>query len=230
MKMLDGNIVSIEDGYGVITVSGDVNQSKLLLEFAPMLTQEWCDGSAGRLAVQVPKSWHRRPGFDRWMTLRELFQVRNWLADPPAGADPTAGLAPLLQLLAPGEYQVDMEELPSLHDEPRENLFGGLAFVGGFIRTDRGLPVVKIVEIHNQRGWWYSWDERIELVPTDQWPPRDNDTVRQYRHRVRDGVRPAVVLLRPPGEGPAYVIDGHHKLAAYVAEGIPPTVIDIRRL
>lgn len=236
IRILGDGVVEVEDGFGTIQVTGDRHHSELLIEFAPWVKQGWCDGSAGRLAVRVPKSWHRRPGFDRWMTLEERYRVREWLAAPTGPKDLLDGIGPLLQLLTAGRYRVRMHELPSLLLEPRDEIAPGLGCVGGYTRpkqpTVHGypIPVAKVVHLSNDQQWWYCSDTRIELVPTDHWPAPDRDTVRRYRKAVREGVRPAVVLLRPAGGGPAYVIDGHHKLAAYLAELVPPTTVDITRI
>jgi hypothetical protein len=98
MRRLEDGSVEIEDGFGTIRVSGDEHHSELLIELAPWVRQGWCDGSAGRMAVRVPKSWHRRPGLDRWMTAEELYRVRGWLAEPTGPqdvlGDPPAAAAP----------------------------------------------------------------------------------------------------------------------------------------
>jgi hypothetical protein len=80
--------------------------------------------------------------------------------------------------------------------------------------------------IVDQTAWWYD-HEGLVLVPTDSWPPRDGATVRRYRERIElDGARPAVITLSPqPDSEIAYVLDGHHKLAAYRQAELDPLVI-----
>nr|BFF22582.1 hypothetical protein GCM10025732_05470 [Glycomyces mayteni] len=61
------------------------------------------------------------------------------------------------------------------------------------------------------------------------------DTVTEYAAAIAGGERPLAVLLRsePPGDEQdcaAFLIDGHHKLAAYRRTGTAPHFLDIARL
>jgi hypothetical protein len=58
------------------------------------------------------------------------------------------------------------------------------------------------------------------LVTTEPWPPADQGTIAEYRRRIVSGVLPAAVAVRPhPGSHDIlYLLDGHHKMAAYGAE------------
>ncbi|MFF7503917.1 hypothetical protein ACFZBM_31475 [Streptomyces lavendulae] len=73
---------------------------------------------------------------------------------------------------------------------------------------------------------WYA-DEELALVTTDAWPPRDHGAVRRYRDRIRaGGDLPALVALFPTAESRVgYLLDGHHKLAAYDQAEVRPLVI-----
>jgi hypothetical protein len=62
-----------------------------------------------------------------------------------------------------------------------------------------------------------------ELTPLGPWPPADASRVEYYRTAIRTGHKPVAVLLD------AHILDGHHKIAAYRAEGIPPVVVRVTR-
>ncbi|HWD02213.1 MAG TPA: hypothetical protein VG674_07140 [Amycolatopsis sp.] len=66
-------------------------------------------------------------------------------------------------------------------------------------------------------------DER-PLVPTEQWPPADEQRVAYYRTAIRLGHRPVAVVLS--GESPV-ILDGHCKIAAYAAEGVRASAVVI---
>lgn len=63
----------------------------------------------------------------------------------------------------------------------------------------------------------------VELVPTGDWPPSDEARVTYYRTAIRTHHKPAAVLLHA-GEQ-VFIVDGHHKIAAYRAEGAQPTTV-----
>lgn len=222
------------DGHGVIELFGDSDASALHLDFAPVVYEGWdMRGSAGRFAVRLPGHWQGRPGFDTWMTPAELERVRRWLAAPPRGSRPAEALEPLLALLAPGEYDVEFAQLP-----PIDNGGIGYAFMGGYHypHTDtphpHKRPVTRVLVYSKGSAGWYDWDTATTLLPTDTWPPRDTETIDRYREAIRAGRRPAVVVLRTGGTGYGigHVLDGHHKLAAYLKEDILPWTVDIEAL
>jgi hypothetical protein len=59
------------------------------------------------------------------------------------------------------------------------------------------------------------------LEPLDAWPPADAKRVEYYRTAIHSGHRPVAVVLG------ARILDGHHKVAAYQAEGVSPVVVRI---
>ncbi|WP_179956755.1 hypothetical protein [Amycolatopsis anabasis] len=117
-------------------------------------------------------------------------------------------LRPLLDLLADGHYELSGPE----------RLF-----------ADEPAPVAwSVPEVGPDRPELVG-DGRY-LVPTDTWPPAEDDRVAYYRQAIRSGHRPATVLLGVAGgAGAGFVLDGHHKLAAYLAEGVTPQVVRIAR-
>ena len=79
-------------------------------------------------------------------------------------------------------------------------------------------------------GSGYPW-ELDYLVPTQAWPVTDWGTVARYRKLIAHGHRPVVLALRAddsPYSG--FVLDGHHKLAAYQDLREPPVLVRIARI
>lgn len=67
-------------------------------------------------------------------------------------------------------------------------------------------------------------DSDEPLVPTATWPPDDEARVAYYRTAIRTGHRPVAVVLS--GTRPL-ILDGHHKIAAYEAEGVRASAVVI---
>ncbi|AWZ05550.1 hypothetical protein [Streptomyces sp. ICC4] len=194
-------VCEVPDGLGIIEATGNDGASLLLLKGRPVLL-EGCDGygSVGWLAS-------RAIGRDAPGTA-DVKALTAWLAAPELAVDPLTGhvlppdperLRPLLSLLAPGRYAMTAPPAPHL------------------LRL-----------VHPRPGHIEHWypDEELALLTTDRWPPPDAAAVRGYARRIRDGARPALVALRPDEESmAAYLLDGHHKLAAYHQAGIQPLLL-----
>ncbi|MEO3742453.1 hypothetical protein [Plantactinospora sp. B5E13] len=78
------------------------------------------------------------------------------------------------------------------------------------------------------RSWYLPLDGDA-IITTGPWPPPDGTTVAAYRGRIANGVRPAAVTISPAGGEVRYLLDGHHKLAAYAAERVRPLLIGLTR-
>jgi hypothetical protein len=147
----------------------------------------------------------RAAGADTVRRPAGLDALRHWLAAPglnPRKPPPVEPLRPLLRLLAPGRYTIAL-------DSP----------------AWRELPVLDPVP--EQIRGWYRPTQGDALVVTDRWPPRDQAAVTDYLARITGGARPAAVAVRAPGGGPRYLVDGHHKLAAYRRAEKRPLLIEI---
>jgi hypothetical protein len=195
--------VEVPDGLGVVEVLGNDFASVLYLRGEPARLHTYdCEGSVGQLAARA--GWGgSRPG--------ELDALRDWLAEPGLRVDRRTrevsgpllpGLQPFLRLLCRGRYRVSAYAVPW-----RELRVAGLA----------GRDVFP----------WYFPLDGDPLVATGGWPPPDGETVRAYRHRIAKGGRPAAVVVSPPGGSVRYLLDGHHKLAAYRAERVPAVLVEI---
>ncbi|MEV4509448.1 hypothetical protein AB0K00_10875 [Dactylosporangium sp. NPDC049525] len=205
--------VDVADGLGVVEVLGNAMASVLYLSGAPVWVHAYdCHGSVGELAA--------RAGNAGWDAPRpaELSALRDWLSEPglrverarrgPAPADRVHGLRaepllPLLRLFCNGRYLVSARTM-----SPKVTVF------------DR-------VEAD-----WFGWypgyrDEDDSILATDRWPPPGMGTIEEHWARIAKGIRPALVAVGPPGGAGRYLLDGHHKLAAYRKARVRPLVIDI---
>jgi hypothetical protein len=190
-------LVEVVDAQGVIEVVGDGDASMLLLAGDGVAVGGGDDsGTVGTLAARAGPEGP---------TSAEVKSLVEWLADPDLSVGVRNGrvrppdpdrLRPLLRLLRPGRYVMSA-------DVPRRP------------------PVVVERTTH-----WHE-DRQDTLIPTDAWPPRNSATVRSHRRRIEDdGHRPAVVALFPVPDGDiGYVLDGHHKLAAYRQAGLSPLLL-----
>ncbi|MBB4687568.1 ParB N-terminal domain-containing protein [Amycolatopsis jiangsuensis] len=66
--------------------------------------------------------------------------------------------------------------------------------------------------------------EAAALVPATEWPEHDHARVTYYRAAIRSGHLPVAIVL---SGARALLLDGHHKITAYRAEGVPASVVRI---
>ncbi|MEV6324498.1 hypothetical protein AB0M45_25405 [Nocardia sp. NPDC051787] len=189
-------------GTGVIAVSGSDGASVLRLMRRPYIVEGYMGGgTVDRLAVLSGDPKFRV----------KVGKLRKWLRRPDSRSLPTM-LCTMLDLLAPGCY-------------------GVRHWIG------EGVQVLPFPP--NRMVTWYPGittdGKGTVLLPTDEWPPRASATVDEYVRMIRSGTYPFVVTLRasPPedeDDAVAFVIDGHHKLQAYLRAGVAPRCIDIAKL
>ncbi|MGO4617241.1 hypothetical protein AB4305_22640 [Nocardia sp. 2YAB30] len=209
-KTWPGQLVDVPDGVGLIRVEGSRYQpraNRLWLGRQPAFADAYVNrGTLWHLVARLAPA--ERPD--------GIAALTDWLADPVIDRDHSGNpfvsrdlldrLAPLLRLLAPGQYEVQVGE------------------------SERGRLDFGVFLSEHEGGWpWPSgtWDiQHVAgpgVTPTDTWPPPDTDRVAWYRERIAAGAQPLMVLLMP---GPAtaegryiqtdmgYLLDGHHKAAA----------------
>lgn len=201
-ESLGYRVVEVEDGDGTIAVGGHDGASALRVGWRPVIVEGYTgSGSIDRFAIRAKDPELRT-------SLRDL---RGRLRGP-VNDDPVDLAEPLLRLLQPGDYGVRTWHDANVHIEP----FGD-----------------------NGTAWWYPYEpigtEGTAVIPTDSWPPPDDETLAGYAEAIERGERPLAVLLRsePPGDEQdcaAFLIDGHHKLAAYRRNEIAPHFLDIAHL
>ncbi|THV30137.1 hypothetical protein [Glycomyces paridis] len=202
-ESLGYRVVEVGDGDGTIAVGGHDGASALRVGWRPVIVEGYTgSGSIDRFAIR-----------SRDTRLRSSLRVlRDRLAATVPDEDPVGLARPLLALLQPGDYGVRVWRDANVHIEP----FG-----------------------ENRTAWWYPYEpigtEGTAVIPTDQWPPPDEEALAGYAAAIERGERPLAVLLRsePPGDEQdcaAFLLDGHHKLAAYRRAQVAPHFLDIARL
>ncbi|GAA1984869.1 hypothetical protein [Amycolatopsis minnesotensis] len=198
--------VAISDGTGTIDIRGGspygwaVESLLYLGGVAAVLDSTAYEGSIGRLVARAP-SLPARPDL--------VASLRIALATGQLRRPLSATLAPLLGLLANGTYELTGPEKLAEAD-----------------------PWYVLAPEPDQPHWLYEERDDRYLVPTESWPPADTDRIGYYRAAIRTGHRPAAVLLHVASERrySGYLLDGHHKIAAYEAEEVLPTVVRIARV
>jgi hypothetical protein len=197
--------VAVAGGAGVVDVRGEA--AVLYLNGEPAaLDGDDCAGSVGRLWSRA-KVTPPRPE-----TLAALgdFTTAGYTANGLA-----ADLRPVLDLLADGTYELRGPEPITTAIE------AGVGEVGTWFVGD---------DAPGEFGGGYPYDLDY-LVPTQAWPVIDWGTVARYRKLIAHGHRPVVLALRAddsPYSG--FVLDRHHKLAAYLELRTPPVLVRIARL
>jgi uncharacterized protein (TIGR02996 family) len=195
------DLVFVGDGRGLIEVRGGQEDTVLLVEGRPVaLNWDDCCGSVGQYLVFTG---HTR-GADYARQLAEL--VRGELD----GGRPLAELVePLLALFAPGTYCLGYTPSPAVESAATLEY------------PDRPGADRELVG-------YYPADQR-NFVCTQPSESLDEGRVTYYREQVRAGRRPVVLTASAEGAWCEFVIDGHHKLAAYNREGVRPAVLGIVR-
>lgn len=203
--------VDVPDGLGVVDFDAGPERVTLRLAGDP-IARDGHDGGgsimwlASRIAPQPDDEPLHRP--EAWAEPAEWDVLRQWLRHVEPEDDPVGPLRPLLELLAPGRYEIWLGTIPDVHVRA--------------VRTGR-------------ESTWYA-DSSIPssghtVIPTHHWPPPDKEAVAAYRNRVADErARPALVLVTHPESEAYYLLDGHHKLAAYLALERDPMCVVIEAL
>jgi uncharacterized protein (TIGR02996 family) len=193
------DLVLVNDGKGLIEVRGGGNETVLLVEGKPVaLNWDDCQGSVGQYLVYTG---HTR-GADH---ARQLTAVVEGEFDPALPlAEP---LGPLLALFASGTYRLGYTPSATVESVATPE------------RLDRARADRELIE-------YYPGDQR-NLVYTQPGESLDESRVAFFRERIRAGRRPVVLTAAAECAWCEFVIDGHHKLAAYARERVKPAVLAI---
>jgi hypothetical protein len=193
--------VDVSGGQGYIEVVGDASGSMLLLAGDPAVVGG-SDGS-GSIGMLAGLAGAGAP------TPAEVKSLVDWLGAPGLRTVGRSGFAeppdprrlhPLLDLLAPGRYRL----------------------------TAHVPHTVLVVDPAERVTWWCDGDAEVVLVLTDR--VRSAAAVNRFRRQIgTGGAWPAVIaLFASPDAEIGYLLDGHHKLAAYRQIGNNPMLISIR--
>lgn len=202
-ESLGYRVLEIRDGDGTLSIGGHDGASSLRVGWRPLIVEGYTgSGSIDRFAIRTRDARFRG----------ELRDLRKRLREATEDDDPVTLAGPILGLVQPGHYGVRIWRNANVH-----------------------------IESFAEDGttWWYPYEpigtEGTAVIPTDLWPPRDETAIAAYAEAIEHGERPLSVIVRaePPGDEQdcaAFLIDGHHKLAAYRRTGLAPHFLDIARL
>jgi hypothetical protein len=195
------DLALVGDGQGLIEVRGGQAETILLVEGRPVaLNWDDCQGSIGQYLVF---SGHAR-GSDCARQLREF--VESELDD---GQPLAEQIGPLLALFAPGVYC--LEYVPSA-------AMGSIAVLE---RPDS-------TRANRELGGYYPFDDR-NLICTQARESLDERQVAHFQEQILAQRRPLVLTASAEDAWCEFVIDGHHKLAAYDTTHVNPSILSIIR-
>lgn len=188
----------VGDGKGLIEVRGGEAETILLVEGRPVaLNWDDCQGSVGQYLVFTGYSRGRDYG-------RQLVEFVEGEVD---GGRPLAEqVGPLLDLFTTGTYclvytpSASVESVATLEHPGRSATDRELV---GYYPADRNLVCTQAREALNE------------------------GRVAFFREQIRAGRRPLVMTASAERAWCEFVIDGHHKLAAYNQEKVRPSVLGI---
>jgi hypothetical protein len=200
--------VDVPDGLGVVELAEEDEYAfQLRLGGDPVAADaDTRDGSLVWMATRLLHSRglaeHHR--LDSWVEPPAWDRLRQWLRHVEPGDDAVGHLEPLLDLLAPGAYAIGVQALPK--------------------------PFV-VATRQREATHWYAgmeWKDDVSaIVPTHHWSPRKS-TVDEYRNAILyERRRPASIMVTHPDSEVYYLLDGHHKLAAYMEAGRDPVAVVI---
>ena len=193
------DLALVGTGKGLIEVRGGQEEVVLLVE-GKSVAFNW-DDCAGSVGQYLVFTGHTR-GADY---ARQLAEFVEGEVDERPFADQ---IEPLLALFAPGTYCLTYT--PSAAAESVTTLEYAA-------RSSANRELV---------GYY---PDLRHLVCTQARESLDDERVAFFRERIRAGRRPIVLTASAEGAWCEFVIDGHHKLAAYNRAGVRPTVLSIVR-
>jgi hypothetical protein len=191
--------VAVANGEGIIDVRGDDFESGLLVEGQPVVLH-WSD-CAGSVGQLLVRSRDTQGLSDR------LRQLRHFAG---GGLDTRLSLAtqiaPLLNLFTNGSYRLNYQP---------------------------AVPDCDVVEFQDWNANAPSCDGFYScgtvLILTQRSGTLRQERVEFFQGRIAAGIRPVVLAAGVNSGFCSFVLDGHHKLQAYRALGVPPAVLFIER-
>ena len=135
----------------------------------------------------------------------DLARIRSLVNDEATQQPLCKSLHGLLRLFAPGQYLLREYGLEDYDYLPYKAPAKDQEMLGYY-----PLPMVLI------------GTQPVEIL--------DEATVEAFRVQIRDGQRPKVIVAQTFQNGSCFVLDGHHKLAAYRELHIAPVIIEITQV
>lgn len=149
-------------------------------------------------------------------------------------------LWPLVARLASGHYLASLADVPIERvDDPQRSWLSRRYGDGPSERAAHNSPATP----HFQGRFAPSDDEKralFVLAPSQRLDALDDERVRAFERAIVDGARPAAIALTWVEDRPSdalwtwgvrsllgFVLDGHHKLAAYARVGVPARILSL---
>jgi hypothetical protein len=199
-SMLSQTIV-IPDGLGLLDIRGQ-GETALLVQGKPFYFA-WC-AYDGTLADYLMR-------FTSDDDARTLLDFRNALTDLPINCPSSVlfskSLAPLLRTLASGTYTLTVQQTEKHR----------LEFIDFNWTTPSADPL------------WVYLEGTTLIVPTQPDAALSPSRVDHFRNLIASGFTPIAITLTTSCSPYEFIIDGHHKLAAYLQSGRPFTRLVITR-
>lgn len=176
------------NGKGVLELRGGELEIGLWVGGAPLVFDAAdCDGSIGRFTLLL--HGEPRPEIDA--------QIARDAAQGFSGSKSLAeAVRPLLDLMPNGDYDLSLQTL----------------------RYGAGESQVTTWEDHQMsprggKAWIYP--DNLVLIFTQPYDSLDEETILNYAYAIERGQQPAAIVWTAHGQTAQFVLDGHHKFAAY---------------
>jgi hypothetical protein len=197
---MNAETVNLRGSQGLIDIRGRELGCALYVEGRP-IAMNWCDG-CGSIGQYLIRRYASNA--DRKLACLEKVLNGGRLF---SSLSLSAQLESLLELLAPGEYTLVL-----LRDAEDFSL----------IQYNTGW------RFDVSRDAFYPYGRN--LAATQPADTLNRTRIDYYKDQIRSGVCPVAVSITVEDGLVDYIIDGHHKLAAYKALDIPPTFLRIARV
>jgi hypothetical protein len=192
----------VEDGLDVLDIQGEANYAGAFLFKKHLITTHWSkfDGSITQYFVNSPHQQFRSIGEHFYEISRNFIDVNNF----------EEFALPIIKLFPNGEYRVSIQEFT----------------------LDSEFWVAKVASAFGIHHWecYPNADVIVKTLPESD---IDFNCVQKWREKIKFGDRPAIILAKSPSEGGFdcyFLVDGHHRLNAYLEEKIYPRAIVIEKL
>jgi hypothetical protein len=187
------------NGKGILELRGSGMEIGLWVAGAPLVFDAAdCGGSIGRFTILL--SGESRPEIDAQIAraAAQGFSASKSLVD---------AVRPLLDLMPNGNYDLSLQTLRYGAGE------GGLVDWHDHQMTPSG-----------GKAWIYA--DGPVLIFTQPYDLLDDETILNYAYAIERGAQPAAIVWTARGETAQFVLDGHHKFAAYwILKRDPPMLV-----
>ncbi len=192
----------VENGLGILDIQGQADFSGALVFHGNLVTTVWnqFSGSIIQWFVNSPDNRFRSIG-NHFHSISEVHVNADNLENT---------VQPIVNLFADGLYEVSIREF----------------------ELDSEFWVAN-VEVISGTYFWECYPNSDFIVKTLPESNVDSGRVNKWRKKIQAGERPAIILAKSPNEDGFncyFLIDGHHRINAYLEEKICPRAIIIEKV